>query len=66
MGEGLEQLPAQEPAGRPATADEIAEAIAFLAMDRSSTCATFTNRLEALWTDSMMSRNTAYPCPHDT
>jgi len=36
MGEGVEQLAAQAPAGRPATADEIAEAIAFLATDRSS------------------------------
>ena len=36
MGEGLEQLAAQAPAGRPATADEIAEAIVFLAMDRAS------------------------------
>ena len=36
MGEGLEQLAAQAPAGRPATADEIAEAIVFLATDRSS------------------------------
>ena len=36
MGEGLEQLAAQAPAGRPATADEIAEAIAFLATDRAS------------------------------
>jgi NAD(P)-dependent dehydrogenase (short-subunit alcohol dehydrogenase family) len=36
MGEGLEQLAAQAPAGRPATADEIAEAIVFLASDRSS------------------------------
>jgi NAD(P)-dependent dehydrogenase (short-subunit alcohol dehydrogenase family) len=36
MGEGLEQLAAQAPAGRPATADEIAEAILFLATDRSS------------------------------
>ena len=36
MGEGLEQLAAQSPAGRPATADEIAEAIIFLATDRSS------------------------------
>jgi NAD(P)-dependent dehydrogenase (short-subunit alcohol dehydrogenase family) len=36
MGEGLEQLAAQGPAGRPATADEIAEAIVFLATDRSS------------------------------
>jgi len=26
MGEGVEQLAAQAPAGRPATADEIAEA----------------------------------------
>ena len=36
MGEGLEQLAAQAPAGRPATPDEIAEAIVFLATDRSS------------------------------
>jgi NAD(P)-dependent dehydrogenase (short-subunit alcohol dehydrogenase family) len=36
LGEGLEQLPAQAPAGRPATADEIAEAIVFLATDRAS------------------------------
>jgi NAD(P)-dependent dehydrogenase (short-subunit alcohol dehydrogenase family) len=36
MGQGLEQLAAQAPAGRPATADEIAEAIVFLATDRSS------------------------------
>jgi NAD(P)-dependent dehydrogenase (short-subunit alcohol dehydrogenase family) len=36
MGEGLEQLAARAPAGRPATADEIAEAIVFLATDRSS------------------------------
>ena len=36
MGKGLEQLAAQGPAGRPATADEIAEAIVFLATDRSS------------------------------
>jgi NAD(P)-dependent dehydrogenase (short-subunit alcohol dehydrogenase family) len=36
MGEGLEQLAAQGPAGRPATADEIAEAIVFLATDHSS------------------------------
>jgi NAD(P)-dependent dehydrogenase (short-subunit alcohol dehydrogenase family) len=36
MGEGLAQLAAQGPAGRPATADEIAEAIVFLATDRSS------------------------------
>lgn len=36
MGEGLEKLAAQAPTGRPATADEIAEAIVFLATDRSS------------------------------
>ena len=36
MGEGLEQLAAQAPSGRPAKADEIAEAIVFLATDRSS------------------------------
>jgi NAD(P)-dependent dehydrogenase (short-subunit alcohol dehydrogenase family) len=36
MGEGLEQLAAQAPAGRPATAEEIAEAVVFLATDRSS------------------------------
>src|SRR5689334_21556268 len=36
MGEGLEQLAAQAPAGRPATANEIAEAIVFLATDRAS------------------------------
>jgi NAD(P)-dependent dehydrogenase (short-subunit alcohol dehydrogenase family) len=36
MGEGLEQLAAQAPAGRPARADEIAEAIVFLATDRAS------------------------------
>ena len=36
MGEGLEQLDAQAPAGRPATTEEIAEAIVFLATDRSS------------------------------
>src|SRR5580658_10136328 len=36
MGEGLEQLAAQAPAGRPATADEIAEAVVFLATDRAS------------------------------
>jgi NAD(P)-dependent dehydrogenase (short-subunit alcohol dehydrogenase family) len=34
--EGVEQLAAQAPAGRPATANEIAEAIVFLATDRSS------------------------------
>ena len=36
MSEGLEQLASQAPAGRPATADEIAEAIVFLAIDRAS------------------------------
>jgi NAD(P)-dependent dehydrogenase (short-subunit alcohol dehydrogenase family) len=36
MGEGLEQLAAQAPAGRPASAEEIAEAIVFLATDRAS------------------------------
>ncbi len=36
MGEGLKQLAAQGPAGRPATADEIAEAIVFLATERAS------------------------------
>ena len=36
MGEGLEKLAAQALGGRPATADEIAEAIVFLATDRSS------------------------------
>jgi len=36
MGEGLKQLAAQAPAGRPATADEIGEAILFLATDPSS------------------------------
>src|SRR5256884_2047215 len=36
MGDGLEQLAAQAPAGRPATAGEIAEAIVFLATDRAS------------------------------
>lgn len=36
MGESLEQLAAQAPAGRPATTDEIAEAIVFLATDRAS------------------------------
>jgi NAD(P)-dependent dehydrogenase (short-subunit alcohol dehydrogenase family) len=36
MGEGIDQLAAQAPAGRPATADEIAEAIVFLATDRAS------------------------------
>ena len=36
MGEGLEQLAAQAPARRPATAEEIAEAIVFLATERAS------------------------------
>src|ERR1700735_3274799 len=36
MGEGLEQLAAQAPAGRPATAEEIAEAIVFLGTGRAS------------------------------
>jgi NAD(P)-dependent dehydrogenase (short-subunit alcohol dehydrogenase family) len=36
MGEGVEQLAAQAPSRRPATADEIAEAIVFLATDRAS------------------------------
>ena len=36
MGEGLERLAAEAPAGRPATADEIAEAIVFLATDHAS------------------------------
>ena len=36
MGEALQQLAAQAPAGRPATADEVAEAIVFLATDRAS------------------------------
>jgi len=36
MGEGLEQLAAQAPAGRPARPEEIAEAIVFLATDRAS------------------------------
>jgi NAD(P)-dependent dehydrogenase (short-subunit alcohol dehydrogenase family) len=36
MGDGVDQLAAQAPAGRPATADEIAEAIVFLATDRAS------------------------------
>src|SRR5881275_2649603 len=35
MGEGLEKLAAEAPAGRPATPDEIAEAIVFLATDRA-------------------------------
>lgn len=36
MGEGLDKLAAEAPAGRPATPDEIAEAIVFLATDRAS------------------------------
>jgi NAD(P)-dependent dehydrogenase (short-subunit alcohol dehydrogenase family) len=36
MGEALEQLAAQAPAGRTASADELAEAIVFLATDRAS------------------------------
>jgi NAD(P)-dependent dehydrogenase (short-subunit alcohol dehydrogenase family) len=36
MGEGLEQSAAQAPAGCPATTDDIADAIVFLAIDRSS------------------------------
>src|SRR5712672_4357033 len=36
MGEALEKLAAEAPAGRPATPDEIAEAIVFLATDRAS------------------------------
>jgi NAD(P)-dependent dehydrogenase (short-subunit alcohol dehydrogenase family) len=36
MGEGLEKLAAEAPAGRPASPDEIAEAIVFLATDRAS------------------------------
>jgi NAD(P)-dependent dehydrogenase (short-subunit alcohol dehydrogenase family) len=36
MGEGLDQLAAAAPAGRPATADEIAEAVVFLATDHAS------------------------------
>jgi NAD(P)-dependent dehydrogenase (short-subunit alcohol dehydrogenase family) len=36
MGEGLDRLAAEAPAGRPAAADEIAEAIVFLATDRAS------------------------------
>src|SRR5437870_8296878 len=35
MGEGLEQLAAQAPAGRPATADEIGEGIVFLGRGRA-------------------------------
>jgi NAD(P)-dependent dehydrogenase (short-subunit alcohol dehydrogenase family) len=36
MGDDLDQLAAAAPAGRPGSAEEIAEAIAFLATDRSS------------------------------
>jgi NAD(P)-dependent dehydrogenase (short-subunit alcohol dehydrogenase family) len=36
MGEGLDQLAAQAPAGRPASAEEVADAIVFLATDRAS------------------------------
>ncbi|MGN8050343.1 SDR family NAD(P)-dependent oxidoreductase [Curtobacterium sp. 22159] len=36
MGEGLDQLAAAGPAGRPGTADEVAEAIVFLATDAAS------------------------------
>jgi NAD(P)-dependent dehydrogenase (short-subunit alcohol dehydrogenase family) len=36
MGEGLVKLAAEAPAGRPASPDEIAEAIVFLATDRAS------------------------------
>jgi NAD(P)-dependent dehydrogenase (short-subunit alcohol dehydrogenase family) len=36
MGEGLDQIAAQAPAGRTAAAEEIAEAIVFLATDRAS------------------------------
>jgi NAD(P)-dependent dehydrogenase (short-subunit alcohol dehydrogenase family) len=36
MGEALQQLAAQAPAGRPAAPEEIAEAIVFLASDRAS------------------------------
>ncbi len=36
MGDALQQLAAQAPAGRPATPEEIAEAILFLATDRAS------------------------------
>ncbi len=36
MGEALDKLAAQAPSGRPATADEIAEAIVFLSTDRAS------------------------------
>lgn len=36
MGDALQQLASQAPAGRPATPEEIAEAIVFLATDRAS------------------------------
>ncbi|MEV4198895.1 SDR family NAD(P)-dependent oxidoreductase [Micromonospora globbae] len=36
MGDALDQLAAQAPAGRPGSAEEIAEAIAYLASDRAS------------------------------
>ena len=36
MGDALQQLAAQAPAGRPAAPQEIAEAIVFLASDRAS------------------------------
>jgi NAD(P)-dependent dehydrogenase (short-subunit alcohol dehydrogenase family) len=36
MGDGLAQIAAMAPAGRPATADEIADAIVYLASDRAS------------------------------
>ena len=36
MGESLDQLASQAPAGRPASAEEIAEAIVFMASDRAS------------------------------
>jgi NAD(P)-dependent dehydrogenase (short-subunit alcohol dehydrogenase family) len=36
MGENLDRLAAEAPAGRPAAAEEIAEAIVFLATERSS------------------------------
>jgi NAD(P)-dependent dehydrogenase (short-subunit alcohol dehydrogenase family) len=44
MGEALEQLAAQAPAGRPATADEIAEAIVFLAT-RACVCLWSSSRI---------------------
>jgi NAD(P)-dependent dehydrogenase (short-subunit alcohol dehydrogenase family) len=36
MGDALQQLAAQAPAGRPAAPEEIAEVIVFLATDRAS------------------------------